>query len=465
MEQIGPETPQTLLLGHSAENRDQPEVFSLAMANRHGLITGATGSGKTVTVQGLAESLSAAGVGVFLADVKGDLSGLAVPRNGDDDTRPQVVFHDILGHRGRPLRISLAEMGPMLLAQLLGLTEAQEGALNIAYRLAREAGLRIETLADLRAWLMQIEQRHDEIKERLGAVPAATLNAIRRRLLVLEEEGCTAHFGAPGFDIRSLLGTGNAGPAPIHILAAEELYQHPRTYAFTLMWLLSALARELDEIGDRDRPRLVFFFDEAHLLFRNAPPVLMDEIERVTRLIRSKGVGVFFATQHPHDIPPRILAQLSHKIVHSLRSFTPQDRQIIRAIAGGMPAEAGFDVARAIAELGIGEAIVSMLGADGRPEPARTVFMRTPDTRLGPISEAERSQIIGPVRPAFHQADNVIAFPGGRSVPASPTIRPGPDPALLPERRGLAYNLAYAVGRASACRARNILATLRGPRR
>lgn len=388
-------------------------VLPLPMANRHGLILGATGTGKTVTLQTLTEGFSKAGVAVFVADVKGDLSGLAVSQDPRKTTALPVRFLDVHREHGHPLSISLWEMGPALLARLVDLTEAQEGALNIAFRLAREADHPISDLGTLRLWLAQIEARREDIAEEMGSVPVSSLNAIRRRLLVLEEEGGAGQFSQNSFDVMTLLSCeGTQGR--VTVLSAERLVQTPKSYAFTLMYLLMSLTRHLDEIGDQTTPRLVFFFDEAHLLFQNASPVLIEKVEQIVRLIRSKGVGVYFATQNPGDIPDRILAQLSHKCIHALRCFTSSDRRAISAIAHGLIASQGLDIARDIPQLGVGEAIYSTLAPDGRPYPAEKIRVRMPDSRLGPLTAEERLVINGPIA----QAPVPPPSPRPRSAPS-----------------------------------------------
>lgn len=373
-----------------------PASLPLKMANRHGLILGATGTGKTVTVQTLAEGFSKAGVSVFVADVKGDLSGLAALQDNTKSEQLPVRFLDVFGKQGHPLTISLQEMGPVLLARVLDLTEAQEGALAIAFRLARQNSQKISDLQTLRILLSQVETRHEEIVQEMGSAPVSSLNAIRRRLLVLEEEGATGQFSSNGFDVKSLMvRKGTFGQ--ITVLSSDRLVRNPKSYAFTLMYLLEALARDLDEVGDLDKPRLVFFFDEAHLLFRNASPIFLEKIEQVVRLIRSKGVGIFFATQHPGDIPDRILAQLSHKCIHALRCFTASDRRAVSAIAHGLIAPKRMDIAQEISQLGVGEVIFSSLAADGRPTTAVQIKVKAPSSRIGPITAAEREAINGPI--------------------------------------------------------------------
>ncbi|WP_168798080.1 helicase HerA-like domain-containing protein [Pacificoceanicola onchidii] len=419
--------PKFLFVGHTEDT--EPAALPLRMANRHGLIAGATGSGKSVTVQSLAESFSRAGVAVFVTDVKGDLAGLAAPQGA-----LPVRFLDVFAEAGHPLPISLQDMGPALLARMLGLTEAQEGALSIAFRLARQDGAGIHDLPALRFWLAEVENRRADIAAELGTAPSASLNAIRRRLMVLEEDGTAAAFTAHGLRAKSLLGQ-SSGKGHVTILSAERLIRHPRSYAYTLMSVLMTLARDLKEIGDTDRPRLVFFFDEAHLLFRNAPPVLLETIEQTVRLIRSKGVGIYFATQHPQDIPSRVLAQLSHKCVHALRSFTAEDRRALMAMAQGLPSAPGLDIAAEITGLGVGEAIFATLGEDGRPCPAKKLHIRTPDSRIGPLTAEERAAINGPIEP----------------------LAPAPPPPKRRRRRAAPQSgIAYGLGARAARLARRI---------
>ncbi|MEH3106668.1 MAG: DUF853 family protein [Sphingomonas fennica] len=399
-----------LFIGATAEGVRQTLVWR--RANRHGLIAGATGTGKTVTLQRLAEGFSAAGVPVFVADVKGDLSGLAMAgsptasmhatlaaraaETGDEGwsyADNPVVFWDLFGKAGHPIRATVSEMGPLLLARLMGLSEVQAGVLAIAFRIADEEGLLLLDLKDLQALLAHVAGRAAELTARYGNVSKASVGAIQRQLLQLEGQGGAAFFGEPALAIADLMTVDDAGRGMINILAADRLIAAPKLYATFLLWLLSELFETLPEIGDPERPRLVFFFDEAHLLFDDAPEALLDTIEQVVRLIRSKGVGVYFVTQNPIDVPETVAGQLGNRVQHALRAFTPRDQKAVRAAAetfrGG-----GFDVAQAITELKTGEALVSLLQADGAPSPVARTLIAPPRSRLGPVTEAERASLI-----------------------------------------------------------------------
>jgi uncharacterized protein len=400
-----------IFLGASAE----PQYLDLRYANRHGLVTGATGTGKTVTLQVLAEGLSRAGVPVFCADVKGDLSGLATAGEAKDflskraesvglaDYRfaaTPTIFWDLFGEQGHPVRTTVSEMGPLLLSRLLELTEAQEGALNIAFRIADEEGLLLLDMKDLRALLRNLAERAGEITTTYGNVTKATIGAIQRRLLVLENQGGEHFFGEPALDIRDLMRIDRDGRAFVGVLMAERLMTAPRLYATFLLWLMSELFEQLPEVGDPDRPRLVFFFDEAHLLFADAPPALLEKVERVVRLIRSKGVGVYFVTQSPLDIPEKVLAQLGNRIQHALRAYTPREQKAVRIAAETFRQNPALDTAEAITQLGVGEALVSTLEEKGVPSMVERTLIRPPASRIGPLRPAERSVIMAdsPVR-------------------------------------------------------------------
>ncbi len=385
------------------------EELLLKLANRHGLITGATGTGKTVTLQILAEGFSEMGVPVFAADVKGDLSGIAQPGepkdflfkrakkiNFDDygfDGFP-TIFWDLFGKKGHPVRTTISEMGPLLLSRLMNLTEAQEGALNIAFRIADDEGLLLLDLKDLRALLSDLAERGKEIASEYGNVNKRTIGAIQRRLLVMEEQGTEHFFGEPALDIRDLMRTTRNGKGYINILAADDLMQSPQLYATFLLWLLSELFEELPEVGDPERPKLVFFFDEAHLLFDDAPKGLINTIEQVVRLIRSKGVGVYFVTQNPLDVPDDVLGQLGNRIQHALRAFTPRDQKAVRAAAQTFRQNPAFDTEEVITQLGVGEALVSTLGGKGVPSMVERTLIRPPSSRMGPIDEDARRAAI-----------------------------------------------------------------------
>ncbi len=383
-------------------------ALRLDLANRHGLIAGATGTGKTISLQVLAEGFSRAGVPVFVADVKGDLSGLAAPgrahakiderieRIGIQDYQPwaaPVVFWDLFGKQGFPIRTTASEMGPVLLARMLQLNDTQEGVLNIAFRVADEQGLLLLDLKDLRAILLHVAENASELSATYGNVSKASVGAIQRRLLVLEQQGGDLFFGEPALDIRDFMRqTGDAGN--VNILAADQLMASPKLYATFLLWLLSELFEELPEVGDPDKPKLVFFFDEAHLLFSDAPKSLVDKVSQVVRLVRSKGVGVYFITQTPSDVPDDVLGQLGNRVQHALRAFTPRDQKAVKAAAQTFRANPAFDVATVISTLGVGEALVSVLDEKGSPTIVQRTLMCPPRSQIGPISPPERQAAI-----------------------------------------------------------------------
>ncbi|MAY47554.1 MAG: ATP-binding protein, partial [Rhodobacteraceae bacterium] len=371
---------QAIFVGGGGPEYGEKQYLSLKYANRHGLIAGATGTGKTVTLQVLAEGFSAAGVPVVVSDVKGDLAGLAAPGSelakthdpftarartiGFDDFAYAgfpVCFWDLFGDQGHPVRTTVAEMGPLLLARLLELTDAQEGILNIAFRLADEQGLPLLDLKDLQALLVWTGERRADLSLRYGNISTASIGAIQRRLLVLETQGAADFFGEPALDLKDLMRCAPDGRGQVNILAADKLMAAPRLYATFLLWLLSELFEDLPEVGDPDKPKLVFFFDEAHLLFDDAPKALVDKVEQVARLIRSKGVGVYFITQNPDDIPEDILGQLGNRVQHALRAFTANDRKALKLAAGTYRENPRFPVEEAIREVGVGEAVTSML--------------------------------------------------------------------------------------------------------
>ena len=402
-----------IFVGGGGEGYKLPQYLRLKYANRHGMIAGATGTGKTVTLQILAEGFSDAGVPVFLSDVKGDLSGLARAGSegfklheafmkragtiGYSDYRYRafpVIFWDLFGKQGHPLRTTVAEMGPLLLSRLMGLTEAQEGVLNIAFRISDEQGLPLLDLKDLQALLVWVGQNADELTLRYGNVSASSVGAIQRALLVLENQGGKALFGEPALELSDLMRTDPQGRGMISILAADSLMGSPRLYATFLLWLLSELFEELPEVGDPDKPKLVFFFDEAHLLFDEAPKALVDKVEQVARLIRSKGVGVYFVTQNPDDVPEDILGQLGNRVQHALRAFTARDRKALLKAAETYRPNPRFDTAEAIREVGVGEAVTSFLQKKGVPGMVERTLIRPPASQLGPISEDERRQVI-----------------------------------------------------------------------
>lgn len=392
-----------ILIGKGAEKR----YLLPGYGNRHGLITGATGTGKTVTLQVLAEGFSRIGVPVFLADVKGDLAGLSRPISphpkiderldiiGIPDFKAQAwptVFWDIFGKRGHPVRTTVSEMGPLLLSNLLELNDTQEGVLNIAFRVADDEGMLLLDLEDLRAMLRFVGQNAKTLSLEYGNVSASSVAAIQRRLLVLDEQGAEEFFGEPALDLADLMRTDLDGQGIINVLAADQLIHNPRLYATFLLWVLSELFEELPEVGDPDRPRLVFFFDEAHLLFKYAPPALLEKVEQVVRLIRSKGVGVFFITQNPLDVPDTVLGQLGNRIQHALRAYTPRDQKAVRAAAQTFRGNPDLDEETVITQLGVGEALVSMLENKGVPAIVDRCLIRPPTSRIGPISDAERKE-------------------------------------------------------------------------
>ncbi len=401
---MGPDN--TIYLGTSIK----PEVLNLKLANRHGLIAGATGTGKTVTLQIMAEGFAKQGVPVFCADVKGDLAGLAMAGESKDFLEKRaktigfdaeyvyedfpVVFWDLFGEQGHPIRTTISEMGPLLLARLLGLNDTQEGVLNIAFRLADDEKLALLDMKDLRSLMVHVAGRAQELTMQYGAVSKMSVGAIQRRLLSLEDQGADMFFGEPALDISDIMRTTNDGRGFINILAADKLMLSPKLYATFLLWMLSELFEELPEVGNPDKPKLVFFFDEAHLLFSEAPKVLMKKVEQVVRLIRSKGVGVYFVTQNPLDVPDVVLGQLGNRVQHALRAFTPRDQKAVKAAAETFRPNKDFNVNRVIMELGVGEALVSTLEKKGVPSIVQRTLIRPPSSRMGPITPKERKQVM-----------------------------------------------------------------------
>lgn len=390
-----------------------PFERSLVMkrANRHGLIAGATGTGKTVTLQTMAEGFSRAGVPVFLSDVKGDIAGMAMAGSeaaswtmkrateiGVSDygySACPTVFWDIFGEQGHPIRTTISDMGPLLLSRLMGLNETQEGVLTIAFRYADAQNLLLLDLKDLQAMLAFTAENAKELSARYGNVTTASVGAIQRSLLTLEDQGGAHFFGEPAFDIADFMRIDPNGHGQVNILAADKLMRSPRLYATFLLWLLSELFQTLPEVGDPEKPKLVFFFDEAHLLFDEAPKALLEKVEQVVRLIRSKGVGVYFITQNPVDIPETVAGQLGNRVQHALRAFTPKDARAIRQAAETFRASPGLDVAEAITELKVGEALVSLLQADGAPAPVQRTLIAPPRSRVGPLTVEERARFVG----------------------------------------------------------------------
>ncbi|WKW37418.1 helicase HerA-like C-terminal domain-containing protein [Enterobacter mori] len=388
----------------------EKELYLLpAMANRHGLITGATGTGKTVTLQKLAESLSEIGVPVFMADVKGDLTGVAQEGTGSEkllerlknigitDWTPHsnpVVVWDIFGEKGHPVRATVSDLGPLLLARLLNLNDVQSGVLNIIFRIADDQGLLLLDFKDLRAITQYIGDNAKSFQNQYGNISSASVGAIQRGLLTLEQQGAEHFFGEPMLDIKDWMRTDSSGKGIINILSSEKLYQMPKLYAASLLWMLSELYEQLPEAGDLEKPKLVFFFDEAHLLFNDAPQVLLDKIEQVIRLIRSKGVGVWFVSQNPSDIPDNVLGQLGNRVQHALRAFTPKDQKAVKAAAQTMRANPAFDTEAAIQALGTGEALISFLDAKGSPSVVERAMVIAPCSRMGPVTDDERNGLI-----------------------------------------------------------------------
>jgi uncharacterized protein len=402
----------SIFIGASRKPDDsyqKPEELLLKYGNRHGLITGATGTGKTVSLQILAEGFSNAGLPVFAADIKGDLSGIGAMGEAKDfltkraeqvQLQPYefqefpVIFWDLFGEKGHPIRATVSEMGPLLLSRLMNLTEAQEGVVNIAFKIADEEGLLLLDMKDLQSLLANIADRADEISARYGNVTKPSVGAIQRTLLVLEQQGGNFFFGEPALNIADLMRTTRDGRGAVNVLAAERLMMNPRLYATFLLWLMSELFEQLPEVGDPERPKLVFFFDEAHLLFTDAPKALIDRVEQVVRLIRSKGVGVYFVTQNPLDVPETVLAQLGNRVQHALRAYTPREQKAVRTAADTFRPNPDFNCADAITKLRTGEALVSTLEEKGVPSIVQRTLIRPPCSRVGPVTDAERARII-----------------------------------------------------------------------
>jgi uncharacterized protein len=404
---------QTPNLFVGAAGDGAPQRLELRRANRHGLIAGATGTGKTVTLQGIVEGFSEAGVPVFVADVKGDLSGLAMAGSPTAKTHAAfqaraaeigfgawayrdtpVIFWDLFGEKGHPVRTTVSEMGPLLLARLMNLNDVQEGVLALVFKVADEQGLLLIDLADLQAMLAWAAEHAADLSARYGNVTRATVGTIQRQLLQLESQGGDRFFGEPALAISDMMLTAEDGRGMVSVLAADRLMAAPKLYATFLLWLLSELFETLPEVGDPDKPTLVFFFDEAHLLFDDSPPALTDKVEQVVRLIRSKGVGVYFVTQNPIDIPEDVAGQLGNRIQHKLNAFTPREAKAVRAAAETFRANPDVDVATAITELKVGEALVSLLQADGSPSPVARTLIRPPSSRVGPLTDKERAIIV-----------------------------------------------------------------------
>lgn len=446
-----PQHAISLYLGSS----DEPQQLLLKYANRHGLIAGATGTGKTVTLQGLAEGFSAAGIPVFIADVKGDLAGISqqgIEKSYFTKRAEEIgydysffacptVFWDIFGKNGHPVRVSVSEMGPMLLARLLQLNDVQEGVLNIAFAVADSDGLLLLDFDDLRAILTHVSENAKEISARYGNVASASIGAIQRALLTLEQQGAKQLFGEPALDINDLIAVAPNGMGVVNLFSAESLMSCPKIYASFMLWLLAELFEDLPEVGDLEKPKLVFFFDEAHLLFDDAPKALVEKIEQLVRLIRSKGVGVYFITQNPADIPPAVLGQLANRVQHALRAFTPQDQKGVKAAAETFRTNPAFKTADAITNLGVGEALVSLLDAKGSPTVVARTLIKPPSTLVGPIAPATRQQLMAtsPMRGKYDQtinresAQEMLQARASKLPPQAPAAAPKRSPGRQPD--------------------------------
>ncbi|TXH86888.1 MAG: DUF853 family protein [Rhodoferax sp.] len=441
-------------------------------ANRHGLITGATGTGKTITLQTLAEGFSSLGVPVFMADVKGDLTGISqkgslgekmakvLAERGldapDFAAFPTTVW-DVFGEQGHPVRATVSDLGPLLLARMLNLNETQAGVLQLVFKIADDDGLLLLDMKDLRAMCQHVGDNASTYTTEYGNISAASIGAIQRGLMQIEEQGGDRFFGEPMLNIADFMQTDGSGKGVVNILAADKLMQSPRLYATFLLWMLSELFESLPEVGDLDKPKLVFFFDEAHLLFADAPKALIERIELVVRLVRSKGVGVFFVTQNPLDIPDSVLAQLGNRVQHALRAFTPRDQKAVKAAADTMRANPGLDVATAITELGVGEALVSLLDEKGRPTLTERVYVLPPSSQIGPISAAQRKALIDNsiVAGVYEKVvDRESAFEAlkGRTVARQeqaahqPASAGQPSGAAAPAERGMLDSLGDMLG-------------------
>ena len=434
---------------------DTELFFTPKMGNRHGLIAGATGTGKTITLQGLAENFSALGVPVFMADIKGDLSGLAKPGGASAKVNERikslgladhaftgypVTFWDIFGKSGHPIRATVSEMGPLLLSRVLNLNDTQEGVLAMLFKIADDHGLLLLDLEDLREMLKFLGENASQFTVEYGNISTASIGAIQRALLQLDQQGGGKFFGEPALNLDDFLQTGPDGKGVINILAADQLMQSPRTYATALLWMLSELFERLPEVGDLDKPKLVFFFDEAHLLFSDLPKEIEDKIEQVVRLIRSKGVGVFFITQNPIDIPERILGQLGNRVQHALRAFSPRDQKAVQSAAETFRQNPKLDVAETITQLSVGEALVSLLEENGTPAIVERAFVLPPHSQVGPIAPAERDAIIKQslIFGTYEAAvDRESAAEKLQARAAERAVGPGPTPAIPGQPRPL----------------------------
>jgi len=429
-------------------------LFNPAVANRHGLITGATGTGKTVSLQVLADHFSAIGVSVFLADVKGDLTGLAAAGSLTPKMKERlaatgvaepawranpVVLWDVFAKRGVPVRATISDLGPLILGRLLGINPTQQGVLTMTFKIADDAGLLLLDLKDLRAMLTFVGDNAADFRTRYGNVSMASIGAIQRALLELEQQGGERFFGEPMLDVDDMLQTDAQGRGVVNILVASDLINHPKVYGAFLLWILSELFERLPEVGDADKPKLIFFFDEAHLLFTDAPAALVEKIQQVVRLIRSKGVGVYFVTQSPTDIPDDVKAQLGPRIQHALRAFTPKDQKAVRAAAETLRANPAFDMERAILELSVGEALVSLLDGKGTPAVTERAWIAPPASQIGPVSDAERERLRDDASRSYGHYDKAVDRESAyekltnrtaekadhaEMPPASPTSRP-----------------------------------------
>ena len=441
-----------------AQRGDIESLLLPGLANRHGLITGATGTGKTVTLQKMAEEFSRIGVPVFMSDVKGDLSGISQPGSiqgklaevlkerglpAPEPVACPVTFWDVFGELGHPVRATISDMGPLLLGRMLDLNDTQAGVLNLVFKIADDNGLLLLDLKDLRAMLAHVGDHASQFRTQYGNVSAASIGAIQRGLLQIGEQGGDRFFGEPMLDIADFMQTDANGHGLVNILAADKLMNSPRLYATFLLWMLSELFEQLPEIGDPDQPKLVFFFDEAHLLFNDAPKVLIERIELVVRLVRSKGVGVYFVTQNPLDIPDSVLAQLGNRVQHALRAFTPRDQKAVKATATTMRQKPGLDIEAAITELAVGEALVSFLDAKGRPSITERAFVLPPGSQLGPITPAQRqallqNSLVAGVYEKVVDRESAYEKLRGRaeSAPGAPAATPAGKGTAAPQEEG-----------------------------
>ena len=464
-----------LFLGQSDEG--SPETLLFHRANRHGVVAGATGTGKTVTLQIMAQGFSDAGVPVFCADVKGDLSGISQAGSPNEKLTARAadmgltltpraaptVFWDLYGQKGHPIRTTVSEIGPVLLARMLDLNDVQEGVLTVAFHVADKEGLLLLDLDDLRSLLAYVGENADRIGREVGNVAPASVAAIQRSLLQLEQQGGAAFFGEPALRLEDMMRTGLDGRGQVNVLDSTRLMNSPRLYAAFLLWLLSELFEQLPEVGDPDKPRLVFFFDEAHLLFNDAPKALLEKVEQVVRLIRSKGVGVYFVTQNPADLPDSVLAQLGNRVQHALRAYTPSEQRGLKAASDSFRPNPAFDTAEAIQGLGVGEALVSVLDDKGAPTVVARTKIRPPDSRLGPATDAERAAVLAasPVRGLYDQvvnresAEEILAARHAAADQAEAKERADVEAAKAAEARVKTEAKAERATRAPARRASN----------